>query len=380
MGQSPNITTDQIEALVRGINELYARRMKLDRSRGEEWRAARDGAIRRLHGIVKPSARPYAGAMLAGLAQTLLADLSAAYSNLADQEILARQVADFSQRHAEATAEVATLRRQLDQAQAELAQRPAATAVIMPAQKISVESPIQREVLRLVAVEGLGRVWRIVARVLGRGLTGNENSVRNGIARLAERGLLEDYRQHGKVVTWALKPGGSRRLVALTDTGRAWCRAAFAQEPVESEIAIVARRHKSVSHGVAILEAAHHLRAAGLVVDDDPQAMLAGGERWGPRAEPDLVVILDGEPWPVEVQRETSERLLDKWRKALALTGRLALVLYSEEALGREAAILRSAARQLPAGLIRLASLEAMEGGGWRWEEISTHGSKDERR
>jgi len=38
------------------------------------------------------------------------------------------------------------------------------------------------------------------------------------------------------------------------------------------------------------------------------------------------------------------------------------------------------ATRQLPAGLIRLASLEAMEGGGWRWEEITTHGSKDERR
>ena len=145
------------------------------------------------------------------------------------------------------------LERELAQARANLARRPAATSLVLPAQKITVESGIQREVLRLLAVEGLGRVWRIVERVLADGLTGNANTVRNAVNRLAERGLLADYEQHGKPVTWAYKAGGTRRLVQLTPTGRQWCQAAFGGEPVESEIAAAARRHKSVSHGIAVL-------------------------------------------------------------------------------------------------------------------------------
>jgi len=156
----------------------------------------------------------------------------------------------------ETASRLETLERELAQARANLARRPAATSLVLPAQKITVESGIQREILRLMAIEGLGRVWRIVERVLADGLTGNANTVRNAVSKLDVRELLADYEQHGKETGWTYKAGGTRRLVQLTPTGRQWCQAAFGQEPVESEIAIAARRHKSVSHGIAVLETA----------------------------------------------------------------------------------------------------------------------------
>jgi Fe2+ transport system protein B len=95
---------------------------------------------------------------------------------------------------------------------------------------------------------------------------------------------------------------------------------------VESEIAIAARRHKSVSHGIAVLETAYHLAAAGYAVETEPGAVLAAAdEPWHARAEPDLALTLSGELWPVEVQREVSKRLVAKWIKSLELNGRLAL-------------------------------------------------------
>jgi hypothetical protein len=227
-------------------------------------------------------------------------------------------------------------------------------------------------VLELMAVEGLGRMWRIVERVLADGLTGNANTVRNAISRLDVRELLADYEQHGKDTGWTYKAGGTRRLVQLTPTGRQWCQAAFGQEPVESEIAVAARRHKSVSHGVAVLETAQHLAAAGYEVETEPGAILAAeDEPWRARAEPDLAFILRGELWPAEVQREVSPRVVGKWAKSLELCGRLALVLYHEEARRKQQMILFEARYKLPAGRILLSSIEAMEASGWAWEEVT---------
>ena len=113
-----------------------------------------------------------------------------------------------------------------------------------------------------MAIEGLGRVWRIVERVLADGLTGNANTVRNAVSKLDVRELLADYEQHGKPVSWAYKAGGRDGWCSYP-TGRQWCRAAFGQAPVESEIAVAAHRHKSMSHGIAVLETAYHLAAAG---------------------------------------------------------------------------------------------------------------------
>ena len=205
------------------------------------------------------------------------------------------------------------------------------------------------------------------------GLTGNANTVRNAVSKLDVRELLADYEQHGKDTGWTYKAGGTRRLVQLTPTGRQWCQAAFGQEPVESEIAIAARRHKSVSHGIAVLETAHHLAAAGYAVETEPGAVLAAAdEPWHARAEPDLTLTLSGELWPVEVQREVSKRLVAKWIKSLELNGRLALVLYSEEARQKQQMILLEMRYKLPSGVIRLVSIEAMEAGGWAWEELTT--------
>lgn len=138
---------------------------------------------------------------------------------------------------------------------------------------------------------------------------------------------------------------------------------------------MAARRHKSVSHGVAILEAAQLLAAAGYAVDDDPQALLTDDAApWRVCTEPDLAFNLKGEWWPVKVQREISTRTLDKWRKTLEFTGRLALVLYHEEARKKQAGILTAARFRLPKGVIWLSSLEQMEGGAWDWQEITTTG------
>jgi hypothetical protein len=81
---------------------------------------------------------------------------------------------------------------------------------------------------------------------------------------------------------------------------------------------------------------------------------------------------MDGVAWPVEVQREVSERLLGKWEKALALAGRLALVLFNEEHREKQAVILERAMwfSRLAPGEVRLTSLEAMEDGGWEWQII----------
>jgi hypothetical protein len=156
----------------------------------------------------------------------------------------------------------------------------------------------------------------------------------------------------------------------LTEKGNTWYREAFGQEPAESEIVWAARTHRSAPHGVGILEARDHLRALGYPVDDAPEAILSNAsDPWGQRTEPDLVMWIGHEMWPVEVQREVSERLLDKWSKALSRAKRLILILFNEEHCDRQHQILEKAARDklLPPGEIMLASLEEMEWDDWRW-------------
>jgi hypothetical protein len=384
LGKSSAVTTRELETLVETVSRLAASRSRCDRSRRDIWGRWRDDLVGRFHRAVKPTVRPYAGKVLVGVAASLLADLERAWRwadeldeliDAAEGELAAERLqrARLEREQQETAKRMEALEHQLAQARADLARRPAATSLMLPAQKITVESGIQREVLRLLAVEGLGRVWRIVERVLASELTSNGNTIRNGIVRLVERGLLTDYEQHGKPVSWTYKAGGSRRLVQLTPTGRQWCEAAFGQEPVESEIAVAARRHKSVSHGIAVLETAHHLAAAGYEVATEPGAILAAeDEPWRARAEPDLTFTLRGKVWPTEVQREVSSRVIGKWVKSLELCGRLALVLYHEAARRKQQMILFEARSKLPAGRILLTSIEAMEAGGWTWEQLST--------
>ena len=72
------------------------------------------------------------------------------------------------------------------------------------------------------------------------------------------------------------------------------------------------------------------------------------------------------------MRREVSPRVIAKWAKSLEPCGRLALVLYYGEARRKQQMILFEARYKLPAGVIRLTSLEAMEGGDWAWEELTT--------
>jgi hypothetical protein len=122
-----------------------------------------------------------------------------------------------------------------------------------------------------------------------------------------------------------------------------------------------------------VLETAHNLAAAGYAVEAEPGAVLAAeDEPWRARAEPDLAFTLRGESWPVEVQRKVAPRMIVKWAKSLELCGRLALVLYHEEARRKQQMILIDAPYKLPAGGVLLSSIEAMEAGGWAWEELTT--------
>jgi hypothetical protein len=223
--------------------------------------------------------------------------------------------------------------------------------------------------MRLIGEAGLGRSWRIANRIVEmQGL--KENSVRNALTALTKKELIDDYRRDGKSTRWKFTAGGSRRLVVLTKRGAAWYREVYGREPVESEILRAARQHRSAVHGVGVLEARDHLRAVGYRVDDDPAAILAQDEnRWGRRQEPDLVVWMDGQAWPVEVQREVSQRLLDKWEKALALNERLVLILFNVEHRERQEVLLRQdkRVRRLRRGVIYLTSLEEMEMGDWEW-------------
>jgi len=56
--------------------------------------------------------------------------------------------------------------------------------------------------------------------------------------------------------------------------------------------------------------------------------------------------------------------VVGKWAKSLELCGRLALVLYHEEARQKQQMILFEARHKLPAGRILLSSIEAMEADG----------------
>ena len=384
MSKSNWVTTRQLETLAGAVNAFYSSRTRCDPAARRLWGPWRDDLIRRVHRMMKPAVRPYAGQVVTDVAIGLVAELNRAWHRADDLDqmtyqlngelmFVRQQLVNLRREQEQTTVRIETLQSELAQARANLARRPAATSLVLPAQKITVESGIQREILRLMAVEGLGRVWRIVERVLADGLTGNANTVRNAVSRLVERELLADYEQHGKPVSWTYKAGGTRRLVQLTPTGRQWCRAAFGQEPVESEIAAAARRHKSVSHGIAVLETAHHLVAAGYAVETEPGALLAAeDEPWRARAEPALAFTLSDEVWPTEVQREVSPRVVAKWAKSLELGGRLALVLYHEEARRKQQRILVETRHKLPAGRVLLSSIEAMEAGGWEWEELKT--------
>jgi len=89
-----------------------------------------------------------------------------------------------------------------------------------------------------------------------------------------------------------------------------------------------------------------------------------------------MAFTLSGEVWPVEVQREVAPRAVAKWAKSLELSGRLALVLYHAEARRKQRMLLFEARYKLPVGSILLSSIEAMEAGGWVWEELTTPRSK----
>ena len=79
MGKSTDVTTRELESVVNRVNALCAERCRLDRRRRRTWRAWRNDKVGRVHSVMKPAARPYAGKALAGVVNSLIGDLDMAW-------------------------------------------------------------------------------------------------------------------------------------------------------------------------------------------------------------------------------------------------------------------------------------------------------------
>ena len=355
------ITPEHLDSLVYFVGVTRQGGELFQSERADYWETWHDDVVKRLEGLRGHLAEPQVDGIVVDTAIDLAGQMyrfiPIAWVNRLDVEDLQNEVKALRQR---------------------LACRPRTTSVTVPAQTVKVHSDLQREILRLMAVEGLGRSWRIIESITAAGL-GQANSVRNGFRKLTRKGLIDFYRRDGKPVFWKPVAGGNRRLWVLTELGQSFCQEAFGREPVESEVVAVARKHSSAEHGVGILEARDHLRSIGYIVDDDPAAILRdANEQWGCRVEADLLLTMESEVWPVEVQREVHERTLEKWRKVLALVGRLVIVLFNEEKREQQRRIL-SHCRDLPRdSQIHLTSLEALEAGNRAWTTISVRQNRFE--
>jgi hypothetical protein len=401
-----NFTTvelNEITALLTRAYRLAARGHSRRRppERIENFRWAVGHYVHDIHLHYKPSARPYAWpAVVIGLRDVLAllvehyedppehraADLPEAVTmpdpaDSPELPALRAQVAALQELLAYTQAEQerlkgenADLQRKIQAGRRADSRKPSgATTLEIPGTQIQVAGVVSQAVLHLMGSEGAGRSWRIIQQLMDDGLTRNENSVRNAIKALIDNELLMDFKdtKTNEPITWSTTAGGARRLVMLTKQGKAWYQQAYGQPPADSELLLMAKKHKSVLHGVAILETRDHLQAQGYEVDADPTPVLAGDNPQGIRTEPDLVAAIDGRPWAVEVQREVNERLLDKWLKSLDLMGALVLVLVNENDRIRQRHILDKAHFK---GEIRLISIEAMDKGAWQWSFI--HGER----
>jgi hypothetical protein len=357
---------------------------RIDPGQKREWQEWSDGIWNLLNRIGDPLARTPAVQAVAAVADSVASsylDTLEILATLLDQHVDAQlQISQLESQVKQLEERAASLRQDncaLEEANARLkaarARLPKKAKVVIPSKTVVIRSAAQQQAMRLIGDEGLGRSWRIAKGIVEtQGL--EENSARNAITALTKKGLVDDYRRDGKSIRWKYAAGGSRRLVVLTERGTAWYREVYDREPVESEILRAARQHRSAVHGVGVLEAQDHLRAVGYRVDDDPEAILAQDEsRWGRRQEPDLLVWMDGHAWPVEVQREVSQRLLDKWEKALSLNERLVLILFNVQHREKQETLLRQdkRVRRLRRGIIRLTSLEEMETGDWGWTVLN---------
>ena len=379
-----DLTTQEIEWLIQAVHKArravlrhYSRRQREDWI--EEFADMTAQLVQLLHDYRHPRRRKYIDY------PTVMRRLEEVLCTVAEQHPEYRKVAENHWRVVEGEShtlkryiaqletEVTATRAECERLRLQAAIRPAAATVEMPAAQVTVQSEVQQTILGIMAQTGLSRSWRIIEQVLELGVSTHRGSVQNALKALTDDGLLADFEWQGQRPGWQPGAGRARRLVVLTERGKAWTQAAYGKTPVAAELNTeFVRRHDSVAHAVGILEAATHLQAAGWRVEMDPAPLLAGDQRWGRRSEPDLLLHIDSVRWPVEVQREVNPRRNEQWAKILKIEGRLALILFSNAHCDRQVGILREAQRkqQLPAGEIRLASLEVMESSAWSWRSL----------
>jgi hypothetical protein len=384
------LTTSELDRIVSEvINPGYKALLECGVNPEVRW-----NAVHRIHRCYKPSRRDECARVVMEEMETLIGRLARQVTVLRYSEGAARRRASRCSRLA---GEAESLREELERwkakaAEAERFREDAERRARAEKRRVQtsgrrelagrwgVLNPLEERILEVMGRRGLGRPWRI-EELLARKEHGgySAGSVKNSLGRLLGKKLVKHLLVGGREARWSGPRGGGRyRLVVLSDFGEAWYEERFGVPPVESELLWAQRKHSGIVHGVMVLEAADCLEDRGYRVEREPEPIVRGEWRWGRRAEPDLMVLMDGDWWPVEVQREVADKpkYREKWSKALEAAGRLAIVLFTEEKLERQRWILARWSRQRgwPKGEVLLASLEEMarDCRRWEWKKMRT--------
>jgi len=367
------LTTAELEAAITTL-EAFSRDLAgastrhppgwVRRFRRRIWQRA--AALRRCYA---PTGRPGAARLAAQALTVTLQEMRAAGLLTPPEQQQQRLQAELRRAREQLTAaqaNITALTAECERLAAQLERQPRQTVAVIPQQTVRVTNPVQQAILQLMGSTGLSRPWRISAMLQAR-CSYSEGALNNAFTRLLhptdERpALLAPYEHQGRKVRYRYMAYSRRNLYVLTMAGETWYRVAYPDTPLlPNELPAAATEHHGVDHAVDILEVRDIWQACGLAVQEHPPALRYTDEVWGPRSEPDLLVQLAGRWFAVEVQRDVRRAHLDKWHKALQLSGgRLVLVLESPAAQTRQVQYVRPWLRTLPAGEIWLTNLEEL--------------------
>jgi hypothetical protein len=166
----------------------------------------------------------------------------------------------------------------------------------------------------ILVAGGTGLVWRMdIAEQLAQwwDVETSSGSVSRAFGRVKDLGLIKLIRPDRDVKNW--RPG---YLIGLTEQGRDAYQFLRGEAPAMSQLAELARRHKTPEHVALNLKAAELLWHAGYDVDIFPDVVPVGD---GKVYYPDLQAELAGETIYVECERAIEDKKPQAMTKKLAL-------------------------------------------------------------
>jgi hypothetical protein len=166
----------------------------------------------------------------------------------------------------------------------------------------------------ILVAGGTGLVWRMdIAEQLAQwwDVETSSGSVSRAFGRVKDLGLIKLIRPDRDVKNW--RPG---YLIGLTEQGRDAYQFLRGEAPAMSQLAELARRHKTPEHVALNLKAAELLWHAGYDVDIFPDVVPVGDSKV---YYPDLQAELAGEMIYVECERAIEDKKPQAMTKKLAL-------------------------------------------------------------